>query len=330
MKLNQLFKLAIQGGIEADPRSMDDIKKSLKRVEARHKRLEGKEKEHLDEEEKWNPYLDSRILYGTGEENIKNIMVGIDIDTSELLLANELKKQGLEIDAVLAHHPSGRALADLEKVMPVQIDVVAQCGVPVNQAEGMLRPSMDRIWRSIHANNHFRTIQAAALLRTPLFCCHTAADNLVWRFMEKNICGKTFDRLEDVINAITDIPEYKHYARMGNPPILVNGGKEARTGKIFATEFTGGTNGPEDLMKIQASAGVGTVLSMHVTEKTLEVAKEHHVNMIQCSHIASDSLGMNLMLDNWQKKKANLKILPCSGFVRVERDKNKTGKVTSW
>jgi hypothetical protein len=319
MKLKQLFEMAVQAGIEADPRTKAEIQRTLKRVEERHKRLEGKEKEHIDHEQKWNPYLDSRILYGTGDEEVTSLMVGIDIETPELLLANELRKQGKKIDAVMAHHPEGRALADLEKVMGVQIDVLARCNVPVNRAEGLLRPRMDKIWRKIHADNLFRTERTAALLDIPLFNCHTITDNLVWRFMEKHICSKKFDTLAEILDAITDIPEYRKYARMGNPPILVSGRKENRPGKIHATEFTGGTNGPEELVKLQAEVGVGTVLSMHVTDTTLDVAKEHHINIIQCSHMASDTLGVNLLIDQWKRKEPKLKILETSGFVRVER-----------
>jgi hypothetical protein len=323
MKLKQLFEIAVQAGIDADPRPKKTIQKALKRVEERHKRLEGKEKEHVDHEQKWNPYLDSRILYGTGKEEIRHLMIGIDMETPELLLAHELRKSGKKIDAVMFHHPEGRALADLEKVMPVQIDVLAHCGVPVNRAEGTLRPRMDRIWRSIHADNLFRTERVAELLDIPLFGCHTITDNMAWQFMEKEICRKEFDSLGEIMEAIGGILEFHEYAKKGNPPILVNGRKEYRPGKIFANEFTGGTNGPEELMKIQAEAGVGTVLSMHVTEKTLEVAKEHNVNIIQCSHMASDSLGVNLLIDIWQKKGAKLDIIPISGFVRVDRKKKK-------
>jgi hypothetical protein len=321
MKLRKLFDIAVDAAIEADPRPRAVIKKALKRVEARHKRLEGKDKEHIDHEQKWNPYLDSRILYGTGDEEIKNLMIGIDIEGPELLLANEMNKMGKKIDAAMMHHPEGRALADLEKVMPVQIDVLADCGVPVNRAEGVLQPRMDRIWRSIHANNLFRAEAFAEILDIPLFGIHTVSDNLVWRYMEEHINKKTFDSVGEIMEAILDIPEYAIYAKKGNPPILVNGRKEYRPGKIFATEFTGGTNGPEELMKVQAEAGVGTVLSMHVTEKTLEVAKEHNVNIIQCSHIASDAIGINLLIDIWQKNGAKLNIIPVSGFVRVERNK---------
>ena len=321
MKLKKLFDLAVDAAIEADPRPRAVIKRALKRVEARHKRLEGKEKEHVDHEQKWNPYLDSRILYGDGSEEVKHLMVGIDIEGPELMLAHEMKKMGKKVDAAMMHHPEGRALADLEKVMPVQIDVLADCGVPVNRAEGVLQPRMDRIWRSIHADNLFRAESFSEILNIPLFGLHTVTDNLAWRYMEKHISSKKFDSVGEIMEALLDIPEYREYAKRGNPPILVNGRKEYRPGKIYANEFTGGTNGPEELMKVQAEAGVGTVLSMHVTEKTLKVAKEHNVNIIQCSHIASDSIGINLIIDMWQKAGAKLHIIPVSGFVRVDRAK---------
>ena len=246
-------------------------------------------------------------------------MVGIDIETPELLLAHELRRQGKKIDAVMLHHPEGRALADLEKVMPVQVDILAECGVPVNKAEGYLRPRMDRIWRSIHADNLFRTERTAELLGFPAFCIHTVTDNLVWRFMEKQICAKHYDDLGEILNAILALPEYKYYAKKGNPPIIVNGSRGSRPGKITATEFTGGTNGPEEFLEAQSRAGVGTILSMHVTEKTLDEAKKHHVNMIQCSHMASDSIGINLLLDALSKEEKRLTVLEVSGFVRVAR-----------
>ena len=60
---------------------------------------------------------------------------------------------------------------------------------------------------------------------------------------------------------------------------------------------------------------------MHVTEKSLEEAKKHHVNIIQCSHMASDALGVNLMLDVMKKEDPKMTFLEVSGFIRVERKK---------
>ena len=319
MKLKKLFERAVQHGIDADPRTRKGVEKLLKKQMDRFKKLEGKEKEYADEERTWNPYADSRIINGKGDEDIKVLMVGIDVETQEVLLADRLRERGEKIDCLFIHHPEGRALADLEKVMPLQVDLLGLHGVPVNHAEAQLRPRMDKIWRAIHADNLFRTERAAELLGIPAFTCHTITDNLVWKFMEKEICSKKFDDLGEVLDAILEIPEYTYYAKKGNPPIIVNGSKSSRPGKIAATEFTGGTNSPEEFLEEQSRAGIGTILSMHVTEKTLEEAKKHNVNMIQCSHMASDAIGINLLLDILSKEEKSLRTIDASGFIRVKR-----------
>jgi hypothetical protein len=319
MKLEKLFKRSVELGMQADVRDKKYFEKYFKKNKDKKKKLEGWHKDIFDDERTWNPYPDCRIINGSGKEEVKVVMVGIDIETPEVLLADRLREKGHKIDALFIHHPEGRALADLEKVMPLQVDVLAKVGVPVNHSEAQLKPRMDRIWRAIHADNLFRTERAAELLDIPAFCCHTITDNLVWRFIEKHICEKEFDDLNGILDALMKIPEYKYYAEKGNPPIIVNGSGGNRPGKITATEFTGGTNGPEDQLIEQSKAGIGTILSMHVTEKTLDAAKEHHVNMVQCSHMASDALGINLLLDKLQKEEKGLKTVDTSGFIRVKR-----------
>lgn len=319
MKLNQLFKRAVEIGIDADPRGKKRIQSMLKKKAEEGKELKGKKKELFDEERTWNPFPDCRIINGTGDEEMKTLMVGIDIETPEVLLADRLREKGTKIDGLFIHHPEGRALADLEKIMPLQVDVLASVGVPVNHSEAQLRPRMDRIWRAIHADNLFRTERTAELLGIPAFCCHTITDNLVYQFIEKTICAKDHEDLQSIIDALLEIPEYMHYAKKGNPPILVNGSASSRPGKIVATEFTGGTNGPEEFLEEQSRAGVGTILSMHVTEKTLDEAKKHHVNMVQCSHMASDAIGINLLLDMLEKEGGTIETVDASGFIRVRR-----------
>lgn len=319
MKLKQLYKRTIEIGIEADPRGKKLIEKQLKKHADRQKKLDGKEKDYADDERTWNPYSDSRILNGKGDEEVQRLMIGVDIETPEVLLADRLREKGEKIDCIMIHHPEGRALADLEKVMPLQADVYAAAGVPVNQTEALLKPRMDRIFRSIHADNFLRTERAAELLGIPAFTCHTVTDNLVWRLMEKTICQKPWDEIGEIINALHDFPEYDHYARKGSPALIVNGSSSNRPGKIVATGFTGGTNGPEELMEQQAAAGVGTILCMHFTEKEVEIGRKHNMNLIQCNHMASDAIGINLLLDILSKEEKKLDVLPVAGFVRFKR-----------
>lgn len=319
MKLKNLFKSAVEHGIDSDPRGRKALEKMLKKQSEKMKKLEGRDRELFDEERTWNPYSDSRVINGTGEEDVQVLMVGIDIETQEVLLADRLREKGEKIDALFIHHPEGRALADLEKVMTLQIDTMAQCGVPENIAEGMLAPRMNRIWRVIHADNLFRTERAAELMNIPAFCCHTITDNLVWEYITKLICKKEYDDVQGIVNALHDIPEYKYYAKKGNPPIVASGSPSNRTGKIVATEFTGGTNGPEEFIAAQAQAGVGTILTMHATDKCIEEAKKYHINYVQCSHMASDAIGINLLLDKLTKEEKKLRTIDVSGFIRVKR-----------
>ncbi|MDP6575200.1 MAG: hypothetical protein QF755_01780 [Candidatus Peribacteraceae bacterium] len=318
MKLSKLLQRIVAHGIAADPRSKKEVEKALMKYKTRQKKLSKKEAELFDEERLWNPFADSRI-YNKPDAEVKSVIVGIDVETPELLLVDRMNKEGKKIDAVMAHHPEARGLADLDKVMDMQIDLLAQHGVPENRADALMRPRMEKIWRAIHADNLFRSQQAAEFLDLPFFSCHTPADNLVYQFVEKKICKKKFDNLGEILNALLEIPEYKTYAKLGNPPILVNGSKSSRVGKLVATEFTGGTNGPEEYIEEQAKAGIGTILTMHVTEKSLEKAKEHHINFVQCSHIASDNIGLNLMLDKLTKDEPKLKVHEFSGFMRVKR-----------
>lgn len=321
MKLQKFFDRAVSLGIQYDPREKKHIEKILNKYKEKAKKLEGKEKDFFDHERTWNPYSDCRIINGDGNEEFTHLAVGIDMETPEMLLVDRLREKGKKIDGVLIHHPEGRALADLEKVMPLQVDLLASVGVPVNYSEGLLRPRMDRIWRSIHADNLFRTERAAELLGIPAVVCHTITDNMVWSFMEKHICSREYDDVGEIQKAIMEIPEYVYYGKKGNPAIIVSGGKSSRPGKVCATEFTGGTNGPEEFFEAKSRAGVGTVLSMHVTEKSLEEAKKYHINIIQCSHMASDALGINLMLDAMKKDDPKMTFTEMSGFIRVERKK---------
>jgi hypothetical protein len=57
---------------------------------------------------------------------------------------------------------------------------------------------------------------------------------------------------------------------------------------------------------------------MHLSEEHFKKAQPEHINVVIAGHIASDNLGLNLMLDELSKTE-KLKITACSGFRRVER-----------
>jgi hypothetical protein len=70
-----------------------------------------------------------------------------------------------------------------------------------------------------------------------------------------------------------------------------------------------------------SAAGVGTIIAMHMPEDHRKLAEKYHLNVLIAGHMASDSLGMNILMDEAQKK--GVEILACGGFIRVSRAKKK-------
>lgn len=316
MNIQDIYKLAIKMGIENDFRSSGQIQKNLKRIKEKYEKLSKEEKEIFDKEKLTNPYSDSRIQFENGNKNIKKAMAGIDIETAELLLAKELG-----ISTVIGHHPLGMGLTGLDDVMHLQADVLEQYGVPINIAESLTKKRVCEVSRGVNPENHYQASDAAKLLKIGLLNVHTPADNLVAKFVDEKLKKDKPEYVEDIIESLMEIPEYKEAAKKGFGPTIFAGAKENRTGKIALTEITGGTSNSKDIYEKLSQAGVGTIIGMHMNEESRKEAEKYHINVVIAGHISSDSLGMNLFLDELEKK--GIEIVPCSGLIRVSRNKKK-------
>ena len=126
-------------------------------------------------------------------------------------------------------------------------------------------------------------------------------------------------RIEDLLNLLKEIPEYKEALKFGAGPKIFVGEPERRCGKIAVTEITGGTEGSPKIYEKMAIAGIGTVIGMHMEEERKKEAEAANVNVVIAGHISSDSLGMNLFLDELEKR--GIEIVPCSGLIRIKRIK---------
>lgn len=314
MRIEEIFKLGLEMGISADFRGKKGVEKFLTRKRKKYEKLEAKEKEEFDREALENPYLDTRILNVAENKDIKRILIGIDIAPAEILMAKELGS----VDLIISHHPLGKGLASLADVMELQCDVLSQYGVPINIAEGLMKERIEEVARGINAANHQRTVDAAKILGFNLMCLHTVCDNLSAKFLKDKIeSNKEIERIEDLINILKEIPEYKEAIKIGAGPKIFAGKEENRCGKIALTEITGGMEGSPKLYEKMAQAGIGTVIGMHLGEEGRKEAEAANVNVVIAGHISSDSLGVNLFLD--QLKKRGIEIVPCSGLIRVLR-----------
>ncbi len=317
MTLRELYQRSIETGIAHDPRGRDAVHKELRRVEKDFAELKKEEQDLFDRETLQNPYADSRILYGSGDEEVRRALVGIDIEVGEVLLADRLRERGEKIDLVIAHHPEGTAFANIPAVMYMQSDILSRFGVPINIAEDLMEGRAKEIERRLMPVNHSRAVDAARLLNIPFLCLHTPADNMVVTFLQKMFDEQEPYTLSDVIDMLKDVPEYRESGKNGAGPRILQGSKARRAGKIFV-DMTGGTEGSKDIFKSLTTAGVNTIVGMHISEEHRKEAEKNHLNIVIAGHISSDNLGMNLLLDRVLQG-AGIDVLPCSGFLRVSR-----------
>jgi putative NIF3 family GTP cyclohydrolase 1 type 2 len=315
--LQEFYELAIQSGIDADPRGRATVEKELSETRKAFDELKPDEKEAFDTEKLKNPYADSRMLHGNPDRNVKKILIGIDMETPEMLLADRLNQKGAGIDLVLAHHPEGRAYANFYEVMKMQADILNRFGVPINVAENQLSSRMKEVERSLLPVNHTRPVDAARLLDIPYICLHTPADNMVSSYLQARFDRESPSKLKDVVKLLKDIPEYREAIRNNAGPRILIGSDDQRTGKIFV-DMTGGTSGSKETIERLSQSGVGTIVGMHMSEDHRKEAERHHLHVVIAGHISSDSLGLNLLLDAIEKR-TPLEVLECSGFRRVNR-----------
>lgn len=289
MKLSRFYELVVKFGAERDPRKNKSAIKS---------------------------YADTAVLYGSADTQVNKILVGIDMEVAELLLADRIRQES-GLDLVVSHHPEGRAYALLHEVMRLQADLLTQAGVKDTVARKFLAERMNEVERRILPQNHMRPVDAARLLNMPYMCMHTVADNHVYRFLEGLMRREKPRTLRDIVAILAEVPEYRQAQQNMSGPRIILGAPNKPAGKIFF-EMTGGTEGPKEIFEKLYQAGVRTLVSMHLSDDHFKKAKDAHLNVIIAGHISSDTLGLNLLLDRIEKEEP-LEIIGCSGFKRIRR-----------
>jgi len=289
MKLSRFYQKVVDFGIDRDPRK----------------------------DKKITAYADTAILFGNLNTEVKKILVGIDIEVGELLLADKIRRdEGL--DLVISHHPEGRAWAAFYEVMQLQVDMLAKLGIARKAAQELINERKFEVERRVLPQNHTRAVDAARLLDLPFMCMHTPADNHVSSFLQKLFDKKNPKKVQDIVDILLKIPEYKKAAGELTGPRIILGSGQRPVGRI-SLEMTGGTEGPKDIFDKLYKAGVRTLVSMHLGEEHFKKVKDANLNVVIAGHISSDTLGLNLLLDRIEKEE-KLETICCSGFYRIRRN----------
>ncbi|MCK4257475.1 MAG: Nif3-like dinuclear metal center hexameric protein [Halanaerobiales bacterium] len=243
-------------------------------------------------------------------EDIKKVLFGVDMETAEILMA-----QQLNVDCVVTHHPkTGDPQQGLFKVMSNQIQRMVKAGVPINKAQKAIKKKIDKIERALHPANYDRVATSAKLLNMPYMGIHTPCDILAENTVQDHLDAKLNDKpeatLQDVVDALMEFPEYQN--TKAQPKIRI-GGKKDYAGKVFVT-MAGGTGGGADVAKAYFEAGIGTLIVMHMPEDVLDAIREQNIgNIIVAGHMASDSVGINKLIAKWEEE--GIEVIRCSGVV---------------
>ncbi|MBN2259306.1 MAG: hypothetical protein JW702_02055 [Clostridiales bacterium] len=243
-------------------------------------------------------------------ENIKKLIMGIDMETEELMLGRELG-----MDLVVSHHPkTGTPKTDFAKVMAIQIDKMVEFGIPINKAQKALEKKINSVDIGTHVSNYDRVGSAAVLLKMPYMNVHMPADLITERFVQGYLDEKFTDRPKATLGDICDVlNELREYKEALVKPVIRVGSKDSYAGKI-AVLMAGGTNGGSEVYNAYFEAGVGTIVCMHVPEDVIKSTKEQNIgNVIVAGHMPSDSIGINMIIKEWEK--AGVEVIKMSGIV---------------
>ncbi len=243
-------------------------------------------------------------------KDIKKVLIGVDMETPEIILGKELG-----VDLVISHHPnSDSARINFHNVMDRQIDKMVEYGVPINKAQKALAKRKAEVALSTHVSNYDRASSAARALNMPFMNIHLPADiigeNIVQNYLNDYTKDKPKVTCGNIVEALKDLDIYRD-AVAG--PVIRVGSDDSYAGKVIVL-FAGGTNGGVDVFKSYFEAGVGTIVCMHVPDGVRKAVAEQNIgNVIVAGHMASDSVGLNVIIEALEKK--GLEVQKMSGIL---------------
>jgi len=247
-------------------------------------------------------------IYVSGD-NIRRILFGIDAGVPELLLAKQLA-----YDAVIAHHPQGgMATINFHQVFKRHIHQMVAAGVPIEEAEKAVKKKLEELEVETHTRNYGHTVDVAKFLKTPYMNIHTPLDEIGRKIMAEKINSRIRKNstVQHVVSALKELSEFKNAAT----EIKIRLGKtENPAGKVVVSHGAG-TNGGYEIAKTYFKYGVGTVVYIHISHRDLEKLKaEKGNNLVVTGHIASDSVGINPLIHELEKRNVSVTrigVVPC-------------------
>ncbi|GAB6878774.1 hypothetical protein JCM17823_10480 [Halorubrum gandharaense] len=239
----------------------------------------------------WDEVPADSTVYVPGE-GIETALVGIDLESPEIQLAHD---QGY--DLALAHHPTGdEARVEFTDVLEVQVDFMTDHGVSEADARDAVADLVEGMEHGAHVGNYRHDPSIAELLDQPYMNIHLAPDEIGRRIMAEVAAELPADAtVGDYADALGELPEFADALT----DIELRVGDESNPLGELAVHHAAGTNGGADVARAYFEAGVDTVLYIHVSHADTKTLREEFPdkNLLVTGHIASDAIGLNVLID---------------------------------
>ena len=227
-------------------------------------------------------------------KRVKKVLFAIDAGPPEILLA---KEQGF--DLLIAHHPVGPARLTFSRVVRRHVGFMTEKGVPRAVAVRAAEELAERIEVRTHPANYLHEVEFAKMLGLPFMNIHLPIDQITRDFLLKAIDGSGARTVGELIEKLERIREFRAAETRVE---LRNGKRGDRLGK-WVLVFAAGTNGGYPVAKAYYDHGIDTVIYLHVDyDELLKIRKDGRGSLIVLGHMAGDSIGINLFLDELKEK----------------------------
>lgn len=246
-------------------------------------------------------------------EEVRRILMGIDIEKEDLLFAGD---NGF--DLVLAHHPlQWTAFLD---VMDRHETLMIHAGVPEERARGACRENR-AFWEALADPNHAeRMVEELCTLANELdvglMNIHLPCDEVGRRILQEQADGLapsgTVSALIDRYASLAEIEAAQEGVT------LVCGTTDENLGRTVVIHGAG-VNGGYPVADALFESGIGTVVYIHLfsEEQGARLREESKGNLILTGHYGSDSLGINPLVDELERR--GMEIHCCNRMVRIRR-----------
>jgi hypothetical protein len=233
--------------------------------------------------------------------DVKRALFGIDADTGDLLMAKQLG-----YDLLINHHPTGgSAQVNFPQILRKQGVLLERAGVPKEAAELAVQDLLDLHEPDAHRQNYDHLPSAARLLGMPLMAIHNPCDEIGRRVMDETLrAGLSKNpKVRDAIAVLNRLPEFQEAVTR----IVVRMGKETNPLGKWVVLHGAGTNGGYPVAKAAFDHGIDTVFYIHIDAGHLRRLRDEYgragpKNLVVTGHIASDSIGIDVLVRELRKR----------------------------